>query len=131
MALASIKAVFPCEVKTVWEVVTSTKDIAWRSDLSRIEVINDRQFVEYTTSGYATTFTVTCITPCRRWEFDLENDNMRGHWTGVFQQKDGSTEITFTENVQAKKLFMKPFLKAFLQKQQKTYVRDLRNALTK
>lgn len=47
----------------------------------------------------------------------------------VFTQKDGLTEIDFTEDVVAKKLFMKPFVKSFLKKQQTLYISDLKKAL--
>ena len=129
MAVSTIKATFSCDVKKVWETVTSLKNYAWRSDLSKIEILNEKQFVEYTKDGYATNFLVTAAEPCRRWEFDMENDNMRGHWTGLFTQKDGQTEIEFTETVAAKKLLMKPFVKAYLKKQQAQYVSDLKKAL--
>lgn len=39
------------------------------------------------------------------------------------------TEIDFTENVIAKKWFMKPFLKSYLKKQQTQFVNDLRKLL--
>lgn len=129
MAISKIKVAFQNDVKDVWDVVTSLNNYQWRSDLSRIEVISDRQFIEYTKDGYATTFTITVTEPFERWEFDMENSNMKGHWTGVFSFQNGQTEIEFTENVTAKKLIMKPFVKSFLKKQQKLYVSDLRKAL--
>lgn len=130
MAVSSIKAVFQCDIKRAWEVVTSLENYSWRSDLSKIEIINDSQFIEYTKDGYATTFTVTAKEPYKRWEFDMENDNMRGHWIGIFTQKNGQTEIDFTEDVIAKKVFMKPFVKAYLKKQQSLYAADLKKALS-
>ncbi len=129
MAISSIKAIFQNDVKTVWDIVTSLEEYQWRSDLSRIEILNEKQFIEYTKDGYATTFTVTVSKPYKRWEFDMENSNMKGHWIGIFTGKDNETEIEFIENVTAKKLFMKPFVKAFLKKQQELYVSDLRKAL--
>ena len=54
---------------------------------------------------------------------------MRGHWIGTFDEADGRTEIVFTEEVTAKKWFMKPFVKLFLKKQQKKYIADLHKAL--
>ena len=129
MAVSTIKAAFPCDVKKVWETVTSLENYAWRSDLSKIKILNEKQFVEYTKDGYATNFLVTAAEPCQRWEFDMENDNMRGHWTGVFAQKDGQTEIEFTETVTAKKFLMKPFVKAYLKKQQARYASDLKKVL--
>ena len=130
MAISNIKAVFPCEVQRVWEIVTSLDQYAWRSDIGRIEVVSEKQFIEYTQEGYATTFTITAAEPCRRWEFDMENDKMRGHWVGLFSQKGEETEIDFTEDVTAKLLLMKPFVKAYLKKQQANYVSDLRKALS-
>ena len=101
----------------------------WRSDLSKTETVNDKQFVEYTKEGYATTFTVTMVEPYKRWEFDMENSNMKGHWTGVFTSKENETQIDFTENVIPKKWFMKPFVKSYLKKQQMRFVFDLKKAL--
>lgn len=129
MAISNIKAVLPSNVENVWNIVTSLESYQWRSDLSKIEVISETEFVEYTKDGYATTFTITNVEPYKRWEFDMENGNMKGHWTGIFTDIDGKTEIDFTERVIAKKFFMKPFVKAFLKKQQELYVSDLRKAL--
>ncbi len=131
MAISNIKAIFNCNIQKVWETVTSLEHYSWRSDLDRIEVLNEKQFVEYTKEGYATTFTITAVENCKHWEFDMENSNMKGHWIGVFSQKNGQTEIDFTEKADAKKLLMKPFVKAFLNKQQKTYVEDLKKELEK
>lgn len=129
MAISNVKAVFQNNIQDVWDIVTSLENYQWRSDLSKIEIINEKTFIEYTKDGYDTTFTVTVSEPYKRWEFNMENSNMKGHWTGVFTEKNGQTEIDFTENVTAKKLIMKPFLKAFLKKQQQLYISDLRKAL--
>ena len=126
MAISNIKAFISCDVKKVWDTVTSLDQYEWRSDLSKIEIINEKQFIEYTKDGFATTFTITVSDPCKRWEFDMENSNMKGHWIGIFSEIDGQTEIDFTEDVTAKKLIMKPFVKGFLKKQQELYVSDLK-----
>ena len=55
----------------------------------------------------------------------MENSNMKGHWTGVFTVRGDETEIYFTECVEAKKLFMKPFVKSYLKKQQAQFVADM------
>lgn len=129
MAISNIKASISCDVKKAWDTVTSLNQYEWRSDLSKIEVINEKQFIEYTKDGFATTFTITVSDPCKRWEFDMENSNMKGHWVGIFSEIDGQTEIDFTEDITAKKLILKPFLKVFLKKQQELYVSDLKRAL--
>lgn len=129
MAVSNIKAVFQSDIQRVWEIVTSLKHYSWLSDLSKIEILNEGQFVEYTKNGYPTTFTITRTEPYKRWEFDMENGNMKGHWIGIFTEKDGNTEVDFTEEVTAKKIVMKPFVKSFLRKQQELYISDLRKAL--
>lgn len=130
MTVSNIKATFQNDIQKVWETVTSLEEYAWRSDLSKIEILNEKQFIEYTKNGYATNFTITDVEPCKRWEFDMENDNMKGHWTGIFTQNGEQTEIDFTEDVTAKKAIMKPFVKAYLKKQQASYVSDLKKALS-
>ncbi|MCM1227251.1 MAG: SRPBCC family protein [Clostridium sp.] len=129
MAISEIKAVFSANVQKVWNIITSLESYQWRSDLSRIEILNDKQFVEYTKDGFSTTFTITVCELYKRWEFDMENSNMKGHWTGVFADRNGQTEIVFTEDVTARKLIMKPFVKSFLKKQQEQYISDLQKAI--
>lgn len=129
MAISKIKVTFQSDIQRVWEIVTCLKNYSWRSDLSKIEVINENQFVEYTKDGYQTTFTITKTEPYKCWEFDMENSNMKGHWTGIFTETGGNTEIDFTEEVTAKKVIMKPFVKLYLKKQQQLYISDLRKVL--
>ena len=128
--ISNIKALIPGDLHKVWDFVSDIENYAaWRSDLSKTEVISDKKFIEYTKDGYPTTFTVTLVELYRRWEFDMENNNMTGQWTGIFTDKGDKTEIDFTEQVEAKKLLMKPFVKSYLRKQQTQFVADMRKAL--
>lgn len=129
MAVSNIKAVLSADISKVWDVVTDVENYSWRSDLSRTELLEKNQFVEYTKEGYPTTFTITSSVPYERWEFDMENSNMKGHWVGIFTPKEGKTEIEFTENVTVKKIFLRPFIKRYLRKQQTLFVADLEKAL--
>ncbi|WP_428817842.1 SRPBCC family protein [Clostridium butyricum] len=131
MAISNVKATLQVDIERVWKIVTSLYDYSWRSDLSKIEILEyGKKFIEYTRSGYATTFTITTFEPMKRYEFDMENDNMSGHWIGVFSKIDGKTEISFTENIIPKKWIMKPFVGMYLKKQQDTYISDLRKAVS-
>ena len=130
MAKSQIKAMLPWDVQKVWQMVTDVGGYSWRSDLSRTEVLSETRFIEYTKEGYPTTFTVTRSEPCRRWEFDMENSNMRGHWVGIFTQDAGNTSIEFTEAVTAKKFFLRPFVASYLRKQQARFVADLKLVLS-
>lgn len=129
MPISTVKAAFPCKVERVWKIVTDLENYGWRSDLEKIEIISDTRFAEYSKDGFRTDFTVTVNEHCRRWEFDLENANIKGHWTGIFTESGGETTIEFTEDVTAKKLFMNPLVKGFLKKQQALYIEDLKRAL--
>ena len=132
MAKTNIKSIIQSDIDNVWETVLAVKNYnKWRSDVSKTEIINEKKFIEYTKDGYSTTFTVTFIKPLNRWEFDMENTNMKGHWVGIFTSKDDKTEIDFTEQVTAKKFFMNPFVKSYLKKQQAQFVMDLKRILEK
>lgn len=129
MPISTVKATFPCKLERVWKTVTDLENYSWRSDLEKIEIINESNFVEHSKDGTKTSFKITVSKYCSRWEFDLENVNICGHWTGVFTECGGKTTIEFTENITAKKLFMKPFVKGFLKKQQARYIEDLKKEL--
>ena len=112
MATSNIKALIPSELRQVWDFVLDIENYAaWRSDLSKTEAISDKQFIEYTKNGYPTTFTVTLVKPYRRWEFDMENNNMTEHGIGMFTVIGEEAEIDFTECVKAKKWIMNPLVK--------------------
>lgn len=130
MPVVTKRALLACPCERVWAVVTSLTETAWRSDISRCEVIEPgKKFVEYTNDGIATVFTVTVFEPMCRYAFELENKTISGCWEGRFYQRGAVTEIEFTENVTAKKFFIKPFVKAYLKRQQAAYVSDLKRAL--
>lgn len=130
MAISNIREIISSDIHKVWEAVLAVdKYSTWRSDLSKTEIIDEKQFIEYAKNEYATTFTVTVVKPYKRWEFDMENSNMKGHWVGIFTSRGTDTEIDFTENVTPKKWFMKPFVKSYLKKQQTQFVLDLKKVL--
>jgi len=127
MAKANIKADCKSDIKKVWDIVTDLENYGWRRDISKIEVLEQgRKFVEYTKSGYPTTFTVTKFEPMKRYEFDMENGNMKGHWIGMFEKTAVGTAIDFTEDVEVKNPVLKLLASVYLRKRQKQYIADLR-----
>ena len=130
MTISNIKDTISSNIHEVWETVLAVENYcSWRSDLSKTEIINDKKFIEYTKDHYATTFTVTVMELYKRWELDMENSNMKGHWTGIFTSNGNETVVEFSENVVAKKLFMKPFVKSYLKRQQARFINDLKKKL--
>lgn len=75
MATSKVTVHFPYSVEQVWRTVTDLSHTAWRSDLARVEVLDETHFVEHTKSGHATEFTVTACEPLRFWAFTMENGN--------------------------------------------------------
>ena len=131
MKSSTVTAQFSCVCKTAWDIVTDNENFEWRSDLSKIEIIDKSWFDEYTRDGFVTHFRITAKEPYREYRFDMENQNMRGHWSGIFESCDGGTQITFTEEVQVRKRIMNLFVKGYLKRQQARYIADLRKALAK
>ena len=130
MIISHAQAVIPGDIQRVWRIATAVENYAaWRSDLSKAEVLDETRFVEYTLNGYATTFTTTLLRPCQRWEFDLENGNMAGHWVGVFTSQGAETLVDFTQSVRLKKFYMRPFVRPYMKKQQARFIADLRQAV--
>ena len=130
MITSKLKTALAADLRQVWDLVTDVgRYPQWRSDLDRVEVLNRTVFMEYARDGAVTKFTVTRVDPYARWEFDMESSHMTGHWTGMFRQRGAGTVIDFTEQVTAKKLWMKPFVKLYLKRHQTQFAADLRKAL--
>ena len=130
MATFQVTVRLPCPVERVWQVMTDLTHTDWRSDLKRVEALDEAHFIEHTKGGYATNFTVTAWEPLRRWAFTMENGNMAGVWEGIFEAVEGGARLTCTETVNAKRWWMRPFVPGYLKRQQRRYLDDLRRELT-
>ena len=131
MPTSKVTVHFSCPVERVWQTVTDLSNTAWRSDLKRVEVLDESRFVEHTKSGYATNFTITACEPLHRWAFIMENGNMSGSWEGIFETAEDGTRLHCTETVNAKRWWMRPFVPGYLRRQQRLYLDDLRRELQK
>jgi len=125
MVSSKIKTKIDGNISDVWAIVTSLDNFKWRSDLKNIKVVDEKTFIEYSKDGFETVFTVTFFKPCEIWEFDMNNANMTGHWSGRFSETEDGVELDFTESVEVKKWFLVPIVKLFLKSQQRRYIRDL------
>lgn len=131
MKKSTIKATFKADIKKVWEVVTNNSKYEWRSDLSKIDIsLDGNSFTEYTKDNFPTKFNITLKKPYERYEFDMTNKNMKGHWIGAFStaNKNG-THIEFTEEVSVNNPIMNLFVGLYLKKQQSLYMADLKKEL--
>lgn len=130
MTVSNLKSVLPGDVHKVWSVVTTASEYPrWRTDLSRVQILGLEAFLEYTADGYVTKFTIIRAKPGQLWELEMDNANLHGRWVGRFRQRGLATVVDFTEYVSVKKVWMKPFVKGYLKKQQAQFITDLRRAI--
>ncbi len=126
MIKSNMKKEFNCDKEELWNIVTDNNNYFWRSDLSKIEVIDDKHFIEYAKNNYPTYFTVTSKKKLEEYKFDLENTKIKGKWTGIFKElSNGNIELDFTEEIEANSIIMKLLAKSYLKSQQKRYFKDL------
>ncbi len=132
MIKSNIKKEFNYDKNKLWDIVTDNSNYKWRSDLSKIEIIDDTHFVEYTKNNFPTYFTITSKIKLKEYKFDLENDNLKGKWIGLFKElPNGNIELDFTEEIEVNNFIMKLLAKSYLKSQQKRYMRDLEKELNK
>jgi len=132
MVKSNIKKEFHCDIEKLWNIITDNTRYAWRSDLSKIEIVDDKHFIEYTKNNYPTYFTITSKVHLKEYKFNLENKNIRGKWIGIFKKLDhGNVLLDFTEEIEVNHFIMKLLAKAYLKSQQKRYMNDLEKELNK
>lgn len=130
MVKSNIKKEFNCDIEKLWNIITDNTRYAWRSDLSKIEITDDRHFIEYTKNNYPTYFTITSKINLKEYKFDIENSNIRGKWIGIFKKLDsGNVLLNFTEEIETNNFVMKLLAGPYLKSQQKRYMRDLEKEL--
>ena len=132
MIKSNIKKEFNCDRDKLWDIITGNSNYLWRSDLSKIDVIDDTHFIEYTKNNYPTYFTITLKEKLKEYRFDLENTNLRGKWIGIFTElPNGNTLLDFTEEIEVNNFIMKLLARVYLKNQQKRYIIDLEKELNK
>lgn len=132
MIKSNIKKEFNCNIEKLWNIITDNTKYAWRSDLSKIEIIDDKHFIEYAKNNYPTYFTITSKENLKEYKFDIENTNIKGKWTGIFKElSNGNVELDFTEEIETNNIIMKLLAKPYLKTQQKRYMQDLEKELNK
>ncbi len=132
MVKSNIKKEFSCDIEKLWNIITDNTKYAWRSDLSKIEITDDKHFIEYTKNNYPTYFNITSKINLKEYKFDIENTNIKGKWAGTFKKLDnGNVLLDFTEEIETNNFIMKLLTKPYLKSQQKRYMKDLEKELNK
>lgn len=126
MVKSNIKKEFNCDIEKLWNIITDNTNYTWRSNLSKIEIVDDKHFIEYAKNNFPTYFTITTKQEPKEYRFDIENANIKGKWIGLFKElPKGNVELDFTEEIETNNFIMKLLVKPYLKSMQKRYMRDL------
>lgn len=131
MVKAHLSAVINGDLETVWQIIADNEHYAWRSDLQKIVINDTTSFTEWSKNGIATHFVITAQEYCCRYELDLENPNLCGHWQGLFSATAAGTQIELTEALVVKKPLLRLFAGKYLRQQQQKYLADLRREVAR
>ena len=127
MKKVEMKVYFKSDVEKVFNVITNMKDCSWRSDLSKVECIDDGKYIEYKRKNHPTNIIVTEYLKNIQFEYDIQNEYYKGHWCGQFAPlKDGGCVmylLFYFESVS----FLGKFIN--VDKFEKRYIEDLKKEL--
>lgn len=129
MIKSTIKVELNATVDEVFNIVADNKNYSWRSDLDRIEIVDNNKFIEYAKNGFPTEFTITAKEPYSYYAFNIENENMSGRWYGSFINMNNKAVVEFTEELTAKKAMPSFLIKMYIKKQQRQYIKDLKKRI--
>ncbi len=117
---------------TIWKTLTNIKDYpSWRKDIKEVRILSENQFQEIDRNGFITTFTTTLLENNTRWEFDIDNSNISGHWIGIIKDINGKTGLTLIEEIQSKKKIPVFLQKLYISHQQKLFMQNIKNSYKK
>lgn len=115
MVKSIIKKQFHCDKDKLWDVITDNYNYSWRSDLSKIDIIDEKHFIEYGNNNFPTYFTITAKEKLKEYKFNLENANLKGKWIGIFKElPNGNIELDFTEEIEVKNFIIEIACKFYL-----------------
>ena len=127
MKKVEMKVYFKSDVEKVFNVITNMKDCSWRSDLSKVECIDDGKYIEYNRKNHPTKILVTEYLKNIQFEYDIQNEYYKGHWCGQFAPlKDGGCVMYLLFYFE-----LVSFLGKFINvdKFEKRYIEDLKKEL--
>lgn len=131
MIKSTIKAELNANIDEVFDIVADNKNYSWRSDLDRIEIVDNNKFIEYAKNGFPTEFIITANEPYSYYAFSIDNENLSGRWYGKFTNANNKTLVEFTEELSAKKAMPTFLIKMYVKKQQRQYVKDLKKRINR
>lgn len=125
---------FSSDIQTVWDVITNNEDYDWRSDVSKIEILdNGDSWIEYSSKDNSIiSFKVSKKNIAKEYCFSMENPIFTGQFESKFESSSPSgARIEFIESISIKNPLIKPLSYLFFNVQafQDKYISDLKSKL--
>lgn len=118
---------FKSDVATVFNTVSNLGDCSWRSDLQRVEQVDVNKFIEYNRKEKATKIRVTDNRKNIQFDYDVQNSNYQGHWSGQFAPlDDGGCRMFLTFDFEINSMLGNFFR---VDKFEERYIEDLKKEL--
>lgn len=118
---------FKSDVETVFKTITTLLDCSWRSDLLKVEQIDDNKFIEYNRKHKKTKIYVTDFRKNIQFDYNVENNSYKGHWSGQFAPlDDGGCRMFLTFDFEPQSMLGKF---ARVDKFEERYIEDLKKKL--
>lgn len=125
-----IKEILPAHIETVWNIITNNEDYSWRSDISKVKIINKKKFIEYDKHNFNTNFIIMKKEEMKEYRLDFDNQNLYGHWIGRIKTvNEQDTEIEVIEKINVKQKWKKILAKKMIKMKQKQYIKDLKKKI--
>lgn len=125
MIVVEKKVLINSNPKEIYEIITNNEFYLWRSDLSDIKIIDNKNFIEYTNKNFPTFFSIIKKIKNKKYEVSMNNNNLEGKFIVELKQIENKTELIIREEVEIIDNKKKMLGKLFLKKMQKKYVDDL------
>lgn len=129
MARIHKKTIFQTNLDTLWDIITNNNDYSWRSNIKEIKIINDKKFIEIDSDDVETEFTIITSDKNKKYEIDYENNNLKGHWVGLFYLTSQGAELDMVEDVESKKPLLSISVSKTLKRMREIYIEDIRRAI--
>jgi len=125
--VSTAERVLSFSAQEIWNIITNNDDYSWRRDITKIERISEKEFIEYG-KNYEIKFEITKLEEPNLYEFNMIGSVFQGVWVGgLTELSEKSTRLVFTEELEFKNPIMKllSFIMLNIKKTQEQYFDDL------
>ena len=131
MRESNILANLKSSPRSIWEIIINNEDYFWRSDLEKIEIVDETKFIEYHKSGNKTVFIVVDKIPYEEYRLNIFHDKFTGERILRLEEEKDGTNLELSEKIEMndKLTELLSYMSMNIKMEQKIYIRDLKKKL--